>query len=284
MDYANYMDCCLIYGISIYFLLWIFGGIYGREIMKVSIIMSFSDRLRNLHNTLLSWSKITYPDVEFVLTDNGSKYIDEAMSLVLDFKESTNHNVTFYRNDTYVHVNKVWNKSAKELSDGEYVVFAMMDEIVKPYVIQDMLDASRASRCSVNTYFLDEITSATLEDISWWENTKYIESLPGFWDYEYKGSTNRDKVDASLLSHVTGWSREQWEWFGWFRNNDRGHLWLDQDIVISERALGLTAQTVSSCYHQFHEEKIDPLWLAPGYHPINERQARLLEESERDAS
>jgi GT2 family glycosyltransferase len=253
--------------------------------MKVSVIMSFTDRLKNLKNALSSWSKVTYPNCEFILIDDGSKNIDEAMSLVLDFKESTNQLVTFSRNENYVHVNKVWNKAAKETSGGEYVVFAMADEIVTPDILDKMV-VYGDQRCSVNTLFLSEQMTNQLDSIDWKTNPHFIESLPGFWEYEDKGSINMNKHDASLLSHIIGWTRERWEWFGWFRNNDRGHLWLDQDIVIRSRVLGIKSETVEgiSCYHQFHESYMTPGWTAPGYHPINERQARLLEESERDES
>jgi GT2 family glycosyltransferase len=251
--------------------------------MKVSVIMSFEDRVCALRNTLSAWSKVTCPDCEFILVDNTSKNIDEVMSIVLDFKESTNHNVTFYRNEKYIHVNRVWNKEGF-LSTGEYVVFAMQDEIVTSDVLDRMV-AYGDQRCSVNTYFLSEEMSKNLP-AGWLENPKLIESLPGFGEYEDKGSTNMNKTDASLLSHVIGWTRERWDWFGWFRNNERGHLWLDQDIVIRSGVLGIKTETVKgiACYHQWHPTPVDPAWLAPGYHPVNERQARLLEESERDAS
>jgi GT2 family glycosyltransferase len=249
--------------------------------MKVSIIMSFTDRLRNLRNTLNAWSKITYSSCEFVLIDNGGLLVQETLDIVDEFKRSTSHLVTLSRNQNYVHVNRVWNRAAKESSDGEYVIFAMADEIIStPDIIQKMLECPPESRCSVKTFFLSEEMSNEV-----W-HTQNIEELPGFGEYEDKGTTNLQKQDASLLSHITGWSRERWDWFGWFRNNERGHLWLDQDIVIRERVLGLKAVTVPgvSCYHQWHPTPIDPAWIAPGYHPVNERQARLLEESERDAT
>jgi GT2 family glycosyltransferase len=255
--------------------------------MKVSVIVSFTDRLRNLENTLYSWSKVSYPSVEFVLTDNGSEKEKEVAGIVDAFAKSTSHIVTFFRNNNYVHVNRVWNRSAKETSEGDYVIFAMQDEIISsPDIIQKMLECSPESRCSVKTFFLGEGMSNDLTTIDWKSNPILIEGLPGFGEYEDKGTTNWNKQDASLLSHITGWTRERWDWFGWFRNNERGHLWLDQDIVIRERVLGLKATTVPSvsCYHQWHTSAIDPSWIAPGYSPVNERQARLLEESERDKS
>ena len=251
--------------------------------MKVSVIMSFGDRVTSLKRTLLAWSKVTYPDCEFVLVDNSSKNIDEVMSLVLDFKESTNHNVTFFRNEKYKHVNLVWNWAAKDIAKGDYIVFAMQDEIVTPDVINKMVEYGD-QRVSVNTLFLSEQMTNQLDSIEWDKNPHLIESLPGFWEFEDKGSTNSNKSDASLLSHIIGWTRSQWNWFGWFRDNERGHLWLDQDVVIRSRVLGIESQTVGVCYHQFHPTPVDPKWLAPGYHPVNERQARLLEESERDES
>jgi hypothetical protein len=254
--------------------------------MKVSVIISFGDRVRTLKNTLLSWSRVIYPDCEFILIDNGSKNIDEAMSLVLDFKEGMDHSVNFHRNENFVPVNRVWNKAGRGTSTGEYVVFAMQDEIVTPDILQKMV-AYGDQRCSVNTYFLDEAMTNFVNGTDWPECCpNLIETVPGFGNYEYKGSTNTNKKDASLLSHVIGWTRERWNWFGWFRDNEKGHLWLDQDIVIRSRVLGIESATVEgiSCYHQWHPEIVNTGWTAPGYHPVNERQARLLEESERDES
>ena len=162
----------------------------------------------------------------------------------------------------------------------------MQDEIVTPDIIQKMV-AYGDQRCSVNTYFLDEAMTNFVNGTDWPEcDPKLIETIPGFWNYEYKGSMNMNKKDASLLSHVIGWTRERWNWFGWFRDNEKGHLWLDQDVVIRSRVLGIESATVEgiSCYHQWHPEIVNPAFLAPGYHPVNERQARLLEESERDES
>ena len=254
--------------------------------MKVSVIMSFTDRPRNLKNTLLSWAKTDYPDCEFVLTNNGSEDTKSILSVVDEFKQRTGRIVTLSHNKNYVHVNRVWNKSSKETSSGTYVIFAMADEIVTPDIITRMV-AYGDKRCSVNTYFLSEEMSKIVNGMDWvTTDPKLIETLPDFWEYEDKGSNNRDKTDASLLSHVIGWTRKQWEWFGWFRDNPRGHLWLDQDVVIRSRVLGIKSETVAgiSCYHQWHPTPIDPAWIAPGYHPVNERQARLLEESDGDES
>jgi GT2 family glycosyltransferase len=248
--------------------------------------MSFGDRASTLKNTLASWSKVIYPDCEFVLIANGSKNINEVTGLVHDFRGSTKHGIVFSRNENYVPVNRVWNRAARETSDGEYVVFAMQDEIVTPNILQKMV-AYGDQRCSVNTYFLNEAMTNFVNGTDWPECCpELIETVPGFGNYEYKGSTNTNKKDASLLSHVIGWTRKQWEWFGWFRNDEKGHLWLDQDIVIRSRVLGIESATVEgiSCYHQFHPAEGGPTQTAPGYHPVNERQARLLEESERDES
>lgn len=249
--------------------------------MKVSIIMSFTDRLVSLRNTLAAWSRITYPDCEFILVSNGCK--QNAYDIVTEFRENTNHLVGLIRYDNYLHVNRVWNRIAKEFYSNDYVIFAMMDEIISDYDIVQKMIAYGNQRATINTYFLGE--KMALPE-GWENNPKLIETIPGFWDYEDKGSANRDKVDASLLSHIIGWPRERWDWFGWFRDNERGHLWLDQDVVIRSRVLGIKSETVKDvvCYHQWHEQKVDPMWLAPGYHPVNERQARLLEESERDKS
>lgn len=248
--------------------------------MKVSIVMSCSDRVQTLKNTLESWSRITWPDYEFILIDNASKDKKEVWELAQNIYARMRY-FHFIRNESLVWVNNVWNRAAREYTHGEYVIFAMQDELLSDYDLLQKMIAYGDKRATVNTYFLGE--KMKLPE-GWLDNPKLIESIPGFWDFEDKGSTNRDKVDASLLSHIIGWTRERWDWFGWFRKNDVGHLWLDQDVVIRSRVLGIQSETVSSCYHQFHPTFIDPRWLAPGYHPVNERQARLLEESERDES
>jgi len=246
--------------------------------VKVSVIMSCHDRLLSLRNTLDSWSRVDYSDYDFYLIDNGSK--ENVTDIVQSFFGKI-PGLHFLRQGPE-GVNRIWNTRGK-FSTGDYVIFAMADEIVTPDIISKMV-AYEDQRCSVNTLFLSEPMTNAMQVMAWEDNPKIIETIPGFWDFEDKGSTNRDKVDASLLSHIIGWTRERWDWFGWFRKNDVGHLWLDQDVVIRSRVLGIQSETVSSCYHQFHPTFIDPRWLAPGYHPVNERQARLLEESERDES
>jgi len=250
--------------------------------MKVSVIMSCTDRLTNLKRTLTSWSKVTYPNYEFFLIDNGSKNHDGVAELAQSFFGKI-QDLKFVHQG-HVGVNKIWNEYG-QFSNGQYVVFAMADEIVTPDVLQKMVEYGE-QRCTLNTYFLGAALTDALDTIDWENNPRLIESLPGFGEYEYQNKPNRDRTDASLLSHVIGWTRERWDWFGWFRNNERGHLWLDQDVVIRSGVLGIESKTVEgiSCYHQFHLTPVYPEWLAPGYHPVNERQARLLEESERDAS
>jgi GT2 family glycosyltransferase len=252
--------------------------------MKVSIIMSFCDRIGSVRNTLTSWSQITYPDYEFYLIDNASKNEVGVFNLIAEFSKKL-QNFNTWRENKPTGVNRIWNSVAKQ-STGEYVVFAMADEILSDSdILQKMIEYGD-ERCTINTLFLDEGMTNQLPTLNWKNDPHLIESLSGFWDYHYKGSTNRDHVNSDILSHIIGWTREKWEWFGWFRNNERGHLWLDQDIVIRSNVLGFRSKTVKDvvCYHQWHPDATDMTWLAAGYHPKNERQARLLEESERDAS
>jgi GT2 family glycosyltransferase len=251
--------------------------------MKVSIIMTACDRLRNLKNTLDSWTDLTYPDYEFLFVDNASQNRKDVAKLAEQFS-SRSMNFQFHRENESTIQNRLWNHYQK-LTNGEYVVIAMADEIISTKsILEKMLESPRNVRCSVQTYFLDERMTEWLNDIDWHENPKKIELIPGFGDCVYKGTANWQKKDASLLSHITGQTRERWDWFGWFRNNPTGHLWLDQDIVIRERVLGEVAYTVQGvcCYHQNHADTVGS--TAPGYHPVNERQARLLEPSERDES
>ena len=82
---------------------------------------------------------------------------------------------------------------------------------------------------------------------------------------------------SPTMGHITGNYKKNWEWFGWYRDHNSGHLWLEQDIHIREVCLGKLAQSPTDvwCYHQFHAPSIGE--TRPGYSYHTEGQARLLE-------
>jgi glycosyltransferase involved in cell wall biosynthesis len=251
--------------------------------MKVSIIMTCSDRLHLLRNTLTSWTGLTYPDYDFTLIDNASKDKTGIHNLAM---ECGMEHFSFWRTDELTNVNVLWNKAGKE-SKSDYIVYAMADEIISTKdIIQKMLECPRDARCSVKNFFLSKDMTHALTYLEWRNNPIVIEGLPDFWNYAWDGVPNKDKMDAYNLSHITGWPKSQWECFGWFRNNKQGYRWLDQDVRMREAALGLTAYTVegASCYHQFHGEYGSNAGMVniPGFIYANERQARLLEEAKHE--
>jgi glycosyltransferase involved in cell wall biosynthesis len=248
--------------------------------------MSCGERVTHLRNTLTSWAGITYPDYEFFLVDNGGKDEVGVYNVAVEFSEKIN-NFTYWRTNETHQTSIVWNTVAKK-SNGEFIVFAMQDEIISSKdILQEMVQCPQEIRCSVKNFFLSEEMTKALKDLDWQKDATIIETLPGFWDYAWDRVPNREKQDAYNLSHITGWTRERWEWFGWFRNNRTGYKWVDQDVVMREGALGLRAVTVPNvcCYHQWHGEygaNAPYVSHAPGYIYHNEKQARLLEEAERD--
>ena len=108
--------------------------------------------------------------------------------------------------DAWHNINVVWNKYGKA-SKGEYVVFAMADEIVSHKdILQKMLACPPENRSSIFTYFMDEAQSKNMP--AGWENDPTIIPLPP-----------TTETSAGLISHITGNYRTNWEWFGWFRDD-----------------------------------------------------------------
>jgi glycosyltransferase involved in cell wall biosynthesis len=249
--------------------------------------MTCTDRVNLLRNTLTSWTGLTYPDYEFFLIDDASKDQKGISDIAIEFSDKICH-FWFERLDNLEIINRIWNRVAKEQATGDFIVFAMADEIISSKdIIQKMLECPKETRCSVMTYFLSETMTNMLGEVDWQNNPSVIESLPNFWDYAWDKEPNRVKAqqEAGHLAHITGWSREGWDWFGWFRNHETGYRWLDQDVRVRENALKITAQTVRgvTCYHQWHRaygSNAGTVSQHPGYVYANERQARLLEEAQ----
>ncbi len=246
---------------------------------KVSIIMAtVHGRNALLWNTLKSWSKITYPNYEFILIDNGGGI--DPTKLKEDFPF-----ITKIVTQQEEQVTRAWAREGKACS-GEYVIFAMAEELLGNYdIVQQFLASETKYRSSVLTYFLDSTQSSFLENIDWLNSPKLIETLPGFWDHTMvEKCSNRNRTAAGLISHITGAWRTHWDWFGWFRDDEHGYMLMDQDVRVREEALKIGCDTVPEvvCYHQWHSPKPIPVCCRLGGHIYeNEMQARLLEPTHR---
>lgn len=235
----------------------------------VSIIMLACNRPQHLLRTLRSWVNISYRDFDFVLVDNNTKN-PEIQNIALSFQEPLN--LEFFREDSWHNMCVLWDKYG-QASEGDYVIFAMQDEIVCGIdVVQKMMEFDR--RASIFTYFMNQSQTSELDSLPWQGDPSII-PLPF-----------TDQTTAGLISHIHGNWRKNWDWFGWFRNDERGHLWLDQDVHLREVALGVPAETPKGvyCLHQYHNLTPMPAnFPQPGYRYKNELQARLLEPAERDS-
>ena len=243
--------------------------------------MSFEYR-PSLDNTLQGWTNLNWQDVEFVMCDNGSDDPIHAKEVVMN----SGLNVTHYiRNEKAKPPNAVWNELYK-LSSGEFVIIAMQDEIISSKdIIQRMLNAyHEGERVSINTYELSYYMTEALSSVPWQSDPKTIETLPGFWTDTFGTETNADKHAAGLLMHISGQYRKHWDYFGMF-HPDNGYLLVDRDVVLREKVLGKQVQTPTDvvCYHQWHRRKVDGHAVnGPTYRYFTEREARLLDEPERE--
>jgi hypothetical protein len=138
-----------------------------------------------------------------------------------------------------------------------------------------MIDSYQGKRISVATLFLNQEMTDAIDSVDWQHNAELIETLPGFWTDTSANNSNRQ--DASLLSHVSGQYRKEWEYLGLFRPDPLGYLWLDQDIHLREACLGRIAETAKGVklYHQAHAIPI--FTQSPGYIYCTEREARLID-------
>lgn len=235
-----------------------------------TVIMAATNRPHHLRNTLRSWCNIDYPSFDFILVDNASG-CPEIEEIAGEFKNKLN--LTYYKEPSWIIMNVLWNKYAKTYA-GDYVVFAMQDEIVVGNDVIQQMQEFPESRASIFTYFMNQAETQAIEGLGWQSDPTRI----------HKPLTT--ETSAGLISHITGASRKYWDWFGWFRDDERGHLWLDQDLHIRECAIGNTCKTPANayCLHQWHpvSNHLPHDFTRPGYQYANEAQARLLEPAEQD--
>lgn len=240
----------------------------------VSIIMSVTNRPRNFLNTLKAWSGIDYPKqyYDMSIISNGAVY-----NFIAEYVEvfSFIMPISLYH-EPLSNLNVIWNKYGKQ-SYGDYVVFAMMDEIISHRDILQKMVATKNRRSSIFTYFMgEEQTNNTIVDEKWFDGTPY------------RDQPFTDQTNAALISHITGNYRRNWEWFGWFRDNPTGTLWIDQDVYLREKCLSdvtnipcwaVTPKDVY-CLHQYHSVVENNNW-EPGYIYTTKEQALLKEPAPR---
>ena len=255
---------------------------------RVSVIMiAGGNRPTAISNVLNSWSRITYPNFDFSLVYSGLE--DESDYPVLEELAGQHSYITKFEKSsigksTFASTSRLWRKYGMS-STGDYVVFAMADEILADYdMLETMVSTPKDKRTSVATFFLNPAQTAALSAISWIDTPRIIENLPEFWTHnDFEGAPNTTRGGACVC-HISGASRDYWEWLGWHRDDEFGYLNLDQDIIVRENFMGRQVLDVCRCYHQWHgagnayvpdEHRLSP------YIYTTEAQAKLLEPAER---
>lgn len=234
---------------------------------SVSIVMSTGNRPRNLRNALASWSRIDYPDFDFTLVINGTES-DEVKSIAEEYREPLHMQVR--RWETQTNINVTYNEYGRS-ARGEYVIFAMADDIVVHRdVVQRMMAVGEGCRVVLAPYMFDDFQTDAIRPAEWTDDPIIGQPWP--------------VVPDTLLSHVMGNWKKDWDWFGWFVTLHKGHLWIDQNLHLREKVLDRRAVTCKDtwCIHQAHPGENMSAWTAPGFVYRTEREARLLDDAERD--
>jgi glycosyltransferase involved in cell wall biosynthesis len=244
--------------------------------IPVSIIMAFCDR-PTFKNTLIGWSNLDYPDYEFI-------FIDDATGKILQYKQMIDefgltHKVKYLCFDPVRNLNIAWNEGYK-IASGEFIIFAMQDEIISnKQILHHMINEYDGNRINLLPLHMTKEWTELIDTVDWKNNPELIETFPGF--YSSREVINFTRTDATLLSHVTGQYRKDWDWFGLFRTHEDGYLWIDQDVAIREVCLGKHPKTAVGvkCYHQYHANHSVGV-ARNGYIYHTEREARLLDPAE----
>lgn len=248
--------------------------------IPVSIIMAFCDR-PTFQNTLIGWSNLDYPDYEFIFMDNGTKKIDEYKKVIDEFGKT--HKVKYLCFDKAQNLNVAWNTGYKEAS-GDFIIFAMQDEIISnKQILYHLLEEYDNRRISLITLYLSPTMTNDMILLDWKNNPEVLETLDNFW--REKVVLNFTRTSATVLSHISGQYRKDWDWFGLFRPHETGYLWVEQDVAIRESFLEKPAVTACGvkCYHQAHRMGGSVTFFPSarcGYKYKTEREARLLDPAE----
>lgn len=244
--------------------------------MKFSIIMSTrSNRQTIFERTLQSWERCLTgrKDYEFILIVNDNEKYD-IEKLITKFSFPTE---VKYQN--FENVNRVWRREGMA-SRGDYVIYAMADEILGSYDLLDkMIENPKEFRTSINTYFLNYQQTMMLNSHKWQDMPSIIQEFAGFWEHvEIQDVPNKLRTSGGLITHVTGAWREYWDYVGWFRDDPLGYLLIDQDLVMREKFLQREVMSLECCYHQWHpSESVSMENRLGGYIYKTEREARLID-------
>lgn len=248
---------------------------------SVSVIIATRDRPDALYRCLRSWRKQKYHGkVEYILVDDSSvDFVHIELTVMLSLLKPIK--IVRISGSPLRCPAPTWNEGYHH-AHNEFVVFTGHDIILGSHntLSQMVAQYSGERRISVMTYFLTECITDRLCTLDWLNNPQTLEKQLGFWEFQGNDSLS----SAGLQTYLTGQSREQWEWFGLFRETG-GYSEADSDVVRREQFLGRGVDTVKGirCYHQWHLPFISHANLAAQYIYRNEHQARLLEAAEQVA-
>lgn len=260
---------------------------------EVSIVMAAMGRPVATRRTLEAYTKLSYPDYEFLLVDTIRDGVN-LESLYAEFKDRlpiTYHPLESNRTHIY-DPNKTWTPATSwnygiKKSTGKFVITCSSDILITyPDMIERYLDQYKSDRISVLTYFLSNyMTDVLLDNVDWKNNPDIVQTFQGFWNEEIHADTNFNRKLAGLTTYITGQPRDMWEYMGLFRT-EFSHLVSDQDIMLRDVCIGRGVGTLEGyhAYHQAHpvDMVISGAALQPGWNYHNEAQARLLEPAPRD--
>jgi len=253
-----------------------------RENIKVSVVIALKDKPKNLKRCLEAWDEVWYPNLEFILVDDGSKD-DYLWNVYFDFIDRHESARVLRLESDHDRTPAVAFNTGFKASTGDFVIFTDEDLIFGcPDLVKRMLNNyHEGHRVTLKTFFLDAYHTDLLDGIDWIDHPQLLHTLGGFWEYyRYDAQTTNkwlfDHWHNPVVTFLTGQYRKDWEYIGLFRE-DKSHLTRDQDIVMREIALNREATTLPkiACYHQYHP--FPQVYVAPGYRYENENQARLLE-------
>jgi len=262
---------------------------------EVSIIMGARGRAKSTQRTLQSYTKLSYKDYELLFVE--IKHDGDNLEPIYNvFKDqlpiryfSLEENLKSYiPGVTSWTPATTWNFGMTQ-AIGKFIIICGADILLSyPDMIEKFLDQYKDNRVGVLTYYLSPLITDLLGtgNVDWMNDPLAISNLPGFWDVPVTGDINRNRTSAGLTTFLTGQPREAWDYMGGFRT-ELSHLVNDQDLYLREVALGKRCETMKDyfAYHQAHPfQKATTPICSPGWHYANEKQARLQEPAERDAT
>lgn len=141
----------------------------------VSIVAACYNHARFLEETLDSIAAQTYPNIELIITDDGSK--DDSISIIGEWMQANPQaNATLIANPQNEGICKTFNKGLRQ-SHGKYFQVIACDDVMLPHKIETQvaaLEAASLDICMVHSdaHVMNE-KSQTIHD-SFWD----------FWDFQ----------------------------------------------------------------------------------------------------